>query len=71
MMATFGTRKALLVLILVSLAAASVLADGSVDVVAGMSAVAWHWSPADEAVALLLSGSLLIGLAGALRRLAL
>jgi len=71
MVAKIPTMKVFLVLLLVILAAASALAYGGVDVVAGMAAVASHGSSADEPVALLLSGSLLIGLAGALRRFAL
>jgi len=69
-MGNFAAMKAILVLLLVSLAAASSLAYGG-DVLAGMATVALHTSSSDEPVALLLAGSLLIGLAGALRRFAL
>ena len=62
--------KALSVLALAVLAG-SVVAYGSADVAAGMAAVVSHTSQADEPITLLLSGSALIGLAGALRRLAL
>ena len=69
-MVTGWKMKALVVLILVILAAASLVAYGRADVAAGMAAVVSHTSQADEPVALLLSGSALIGLAGALRRFA-
>ncbi len=59
----------MVVLILVLLAAATVVAYGHADMAAGMAAVVAHTSQADEPVALLLSGSALIGLAGAVRRL--
>jgi hypothetical protein len=61
--------KAMVVLILVLLAAATVVAYGHADMAAGMAAVVAHTSQADEPIALLLSGSALIGLAGAVRRL--
>lgn len=61
--------KALVVLVLVIVAAASLVAYGRADVAAGMAAVV-HTSHADEPIALLLSGSALIGLGGALRRFA-
>jgi methionine-rich copper-binding protein CopC len=61
--------KAMVVLILVLLAAATVVAYGHADMAAGMAAVVAHTSQADEPIALLFSGSALIGLAGAVRRL--
>ena len=68
-MATGWNMKALLVLILVSLAAATVMAYGRAEVVAvGIVSVVPHSSRAAEPFVLLLSGSALIGLAGALRR---
>ena len=68
-MATGWNMKALFVLILVSLAAATVMAYGRAEVVAvGIASVVPHSSRAAEPVVLLLSGSALIGLAGALRR---
>ena len=60
--------KALLVLILVSLAAATVMAYGRADGAAGIVSVVPHLTRAAEPLILLLSGSALIGLAGALRR---
>ena len=69
-MATGWNMKALVVLVLVVLAAASLVAYGRADVAAGMAAVVGHASQTDEPMALLLSGSALIGLAGALRRFA-
>jgi len=66
--------KALVVLVIVIVAvivaAASLVAYGRADVAAGMAAVIDHTSHTDEPIALLLSGSALIGLAGALRRFA-
>jgi hypothetical protein len=59
--------KALFVLLLVLLAAATVVAYSRADV---MTAVVSHTSSASEPTALLLSGSALLGLAGAVRRLA-
>jgi len=59
--------KALIVLILVSLAAGTAMAYGRADVAVGLSVVS-HTPRAAEPIALLLSGSALIGLAGALRR---
>jgi hypothetical protein len=63
-----GTMKALLVLILVSLAAATVMAYGRVEVAAGFVSMVPHVPRVAEPVVLLLSGSALIGVAGALRR---
>ena len=68
--ATVGTMKALVVLVLVILAAATAVAYARTDIAAGMTAVVFHTSQTDEPIALLLSGSALIGLAGALRRFA-
>jgi hypothetical protein len=62
--------KALVVLVLVIVAAASLVAYGRADVAAGMAAVVDHTPHTNEPIALLLSGSGLIGLAGALRRFA-
>lgn len=59
--------KALLALILVSLTAATVMAYGRGEA-AGIVSVVGHASRAAEPIILLLSGSALIGLAGALRR---
>jgi hypothetical protein len=59
--------KAILVLSLVILGAATALAYSPSDV---MTAVVSHTSSAGEPTALLLSGGALIGLAGALRRCA-
>jgi hypothetical protein len=56
-----GEMKALLVLSLMLLAAATAVAYGQMEVVADVQ-------NSHESAALLLSGSLLIGLAGALRR---
>ena len=69
-METGWHMKALVVLVLVILAAASLVAYGRADVAAGMAAVVSLTSHPDEPIALLLSGSALIGLAGALRRFA-
>jgi len=60
--------KVLLVLILVGLAAATVMAYGRAEVAVGFVSVMPHASRAAEPLVLLLSGSALIGLAGALRR---
>ena len=61
--------KALLVLILVSLAAATVMAYGRAEAAAvGIASVVPHSTRAAEPIILLLSGSALIGVAGALRR---
>jgi hypothetical protein len=60
--------KAVIVLFLVLLAAATVVAYGRADT-AGMAAAVLFPSQADESISLLLSGSALIGLAGAVRRL--
>jgi hypothetical protein len=60
--------KALLVLILVGLAAATVMAYGRAEVAVGIVSVVPHTSRAAEPIILLLSGSALIGIAGALRR---
>ena len=56
--------KASLVLILTAAAAATALAYGPADMAAAVAAPAWPGEP----TALLLSGSALIGVAGALRR---
>jgi hypothetical protein len=63
--------KAMVVLILLLLAAASVVAYGHTEMAAGMAAMVAHSSQTDEPMALLLSGTALIGLAGALRRFSL
>lgn len=60
--------KAFVVMILVLLAAASVVAYSRGDMAAGVASMMAHTSQADEPIWLLLSGSALIGLAGALRR---
>jgi hypothetical protein len=59
--------KALLVILLVLLAAATAVAYGRADV---LTAVVSHTSSTGEPAVLLLSGSALLGLAGALRRIA-
>lgn len=59
--------KVFLVLLSVIAAAATAVAFSHADVSAGVSAVATHVST--EPTALLLSGSALLGLAGAVRRL--
>jgi hypothetical protein len=59
--------KVLLVVVIVLIAAATALAYGLAGVTAGVSAVASHAST--EPTALLLSGSALLGIAGAVRRL--
>ena len=65
--ATEREMKALFVLLLVLLAAATAVAYSRADV---RTAVVSHTSSATEPTALLLSGSALLGLAAALRRLA-
>jgi hypothetical protein len=61
--------KVLLVLVFVALAAASDVASGSSAVSYGVSAVAVQVAErTSEPAVLLLSGSLLLGLAGAVRR---
>ena len=67
-LATGWDMKVFAVLMLVLLAAASAVAYGRADVAAGMASVVAHTSQADEPIWLFLSGSALIGLAGALRR---
>jgi hypothetical protein len=67
-LATGWNMKVFVVMMLVLLAAASAVAYGRADVAAGMASVVAHTSQADEPIWLLLSGSALIGLAGALRR---
>ena len=69
-MATSWKMKAVIVLVLVLLTAATVVAYGHAEA-AEMAAAVLLPSQSDEAVSLLLSGSALIGLAGALRRLAI
>ena len=69
-MATGWKMKAVIVLVLVLLTAATVVAYGHAEA-AEMAAAVLLPSQSDEAVSLLLSGSALIGLAGALRRLAI
>ena len=59
--------KVLLVLAIVLIAAATALAY-SANVATGVSMVTAHASRTTEATTLLLSGSLLIGIAGAVRR---
>jgi len=63
--------KALVVMFLVLLAAGSAVAYGRAEMAAGMVSIVGHPSQADEPIWLLLSGTALIGLAGALRRSAL
>ena len=55
--------KALVVLILVGLAAATGMAYGRADAAVGIGSVVAHTSRAAEPIILLLSGSALIGLA--------
>ena len=69
-MATGWKMKAVVVLILVLLTAATVVAYGHAEA-AEMAAAVLLPRQADESISLLLSGSALIGLAGALRRLAI
>ena len=59
--------KVVLVFVIVLVAAATAVAYGHAGVSAGVSAVASHAST--EPTALLLSGSALLGIAGAVRRL--
>jgi hypothetical protein len=66
-LATGWNMKAVVVMILVLLAAASAFAYGRIEMAAGVALAVVH-SPVDEPIWLLLSGSALIGLAGALRR---
>ena len=67
-LATGWNMKVFVVMILVLLAAASAVAYSRADMAAGMASVVAHTTQADEPIWLLLSGSALIGLAGALRR---
>jgi hypothetical protein len=61
--------KVLLVFVFIALAAATALAYGSADVTNSLTAAAVHLAGrSGEPVALLLSGSLLLGLAGAVKR---
>jgi len=60
--------KASVVMILVLIAAATAVAYGRAEIATGMVSVVPHPFQADEPIWLLLSGSALIGLAGALRR---
>jgi hypothetical protein len=60
--------KALLVLILVGLAAATAMAYGRAEAAVGFVSVVPHPSRVVEPIVLLLSGSALLGVAGALRR---
>lgn len=66
-MALGREMKVLLVFVIVLIAAATAFAYGHAGVTAGVSAVASHAST--EPTALLLSGSALLGIAGAVRRL--
>jgi len=68
LVATGWNMKAVIVLMLVLLAAATVMAYGHGDT-AGIAAAVLNSTQPDEPIALLLSGSALIGLAGAVRRL--
>jgi hypothetical protein len=65
-MAIGEEMKALLVIVLVALAAATALAYGGADVAAGVTAV--FRGRTTEPAALLLSGSALVGLASVIRR---
>jgi hypothetical protein len=67
-LATGWNMKVFVVMMLVLLAAATAAAYGRADMAAGMASVVAHTSQANEPFWLLLSGSALIGLAGALRR---
>jgi hypothetical protein len=60
--------KALLVLTLMVLAAATALAYGRGEAAAGVNAIVGRGSPT-EPIVLLLSGTVLLGLAGAVKRL--
>jgi len=68
MVAAEREMKVILVLVILLIAAASALAYGA-SVTAGVSVVTSHGTRATETTTLLLSGSLLLGLAGAMRRL--
>lgn len=68
LVATGWDMKALLVLALTALAAVSALALGHTDVATGVMEVVSQSSWPTEPAALLVSGSVLIGLAGAIRR---
>ena len=71
-MATGEEMKVFLVLVLALCAAATALAYGNLAVNSGVGAVAVSMaSTTSEPAALLLSGSLLLGLAGAVRRFTL
>jgi hypothetical protein len=67
-LATGWNMKAFVVMMLVLLAVATAAAYSRAEMAAGISSVVAHTSQADEPIWLLLSGSALIGLAGALRR---
>lgn len=67
-MATGWKMKVVIVLMLVLVAAATVVAYGHTDA-AGMAAAVLHSSQPAEPISLLVSGTALIGLAGAVRRL--
>jgi hypothetical protein len=69
LLAMDGEMKVLLMAALVLLAAATALAYGHVEVATGVSAEGLQSFP--ESAALLLSGSVLIGVAGAVRRMTL
>jgi hypothetical protein len=69
-MVTDWQMKAVIVLLLVLLAAASVVAYGRAEA-AGLAVSVLHPYQPDESISLLLSGSALIMLAGAVRRLTL
>jgi len=60
-----------LILILIVLAAATAIAYARTDVVVGVATITTRAARPDEPIALLLSGSTLIAVAGALRRLSL
>jgi len=62
---------AVLIVFLVALAAATAIAYARTDVVAGVATITARAARPDEPIALLLSGSTLIVVAGALRRLSL
>lgn len=66
-METGREMKALLILALMVLAAATALAYGRAELAAGVALVTDGWK-AGEPAALLLSGSALLGLGGALKR---
>ena len=67
LVATDWKMKVVIVLTLLLLAAATVVAYGHTD--AANFAAVLHTTQPDEAVSLLLSGTALIGLAGAVRRM--